>query len=231
MLFKAFGLGFVAQSALILCGLVVFWVKTPTRVVGALGGLGAGLLLGAIAFDLVPDASVLSNWELALWMLGGAAVFVIADRLVEARFGAEGGGASLGIVIGSIVDGVPESLIFGIQIAMGLPVSVSFLVAVFISNIPQALAPSADMAASGWSRGRLVAMWAMVAVACGLASALGWGIADVVSSANGARAAALGMGGVLAMLVNSLIPFSYERGKAWAGILTVVGFLGSLIMS
>jgi zinc transporter, ZIP family len=228
---QAFGLGFVAQVSLILSGLLVFWLKIPTRVNGALGGLGAGLLLGAVAFDLVPDAAALANWELGLWMLAGAAVFVVADRLVEARFGEEGSGGALGIVIGSIVDGVPESLIFGIQLAMGMPVSVSFLAAVLVSNIPQAIAPSADMAASGWSRSRLVGMWAMVAIVCGLASALGWGVSDVISNVNGSRVAALGMGGVLAMLVNSLIPFSYERGKEWAGVFTVVGFMASLMMS
>ena len=231
-MFKAFGLGFVAQSALILCGLVVFWAKTPTRVIGALGGLGAGLLLGAIAFDLVPDAAVLANWELALWMLGGAAVFVIADRIVEARLGEDGGGAALGIVVGSIVDGVPESLIFGIQIAMGLPVSVSFVAAVFVSNIPQALAPSADMAASGWSKGRLVAMWAMVAsgLRLGLGTRLGYRRGRLGRQRGPRRRARDGRSRPV-MLANSLIPFSYERGKAWAGILTVVGFLASLIMS
>jgi zinc transporter, ZIP family len=55
----------------------------------------------------------------------------------------------LGIVVGSVVDGVPESLIFGIKIGAGITVSPSFLAAVFVSNIPQAIAPSADLWGSG----------------------------------------------------------------------------------
>ena len=60
----------------------------------------------------------------------------------------------MGIVVGSVVDGVPESLIFGIQIGTGAAISLSFLAAVFVSNIPQAIAPSADLVKAGWKAGR-----------------------------------------------------------------------------
>jgi zinc transporter, ZIP family len=74
-----------------------------------------------------------------------------ARRLgVDKRFGTAGAGGAMGIVVGSVVDGVPESGIFGIQIGTGVEISIGFLVAVFVSNIPQAIAPSADLAASGW---------------------------------------------------------------------------------
>jgi zinc transporter, ZIP family len=69
--------------------------------------------------------------------------------------GTAGSGGALGIIVGSVVDGVPESLIFGIQIGTGVAISVGFLVAVFVSNIPQAIAPSADLAASGWGPKKL----------------------------------------------------------------------------
>jgi ZIP family zinc transporter len=80
-------------------------------------------------------------------MLGGVATFLIGDRLVERRYGTAGEGGAMGIVVGSVVDGVPESIIFGIQIATGLPVSPSFLGAVLVSNVPQAIAPSAELVA------------------------------------------------------------------------------------
>ena len=109
-------------------------------------------------------------------MLAGVAIFLAGDRLVEeARFGEEGTGGAMGIVVGSVVDGVPESAIFGIQLATGFPVSAGFLAAVLVSNVPQAIAPSADLVAAGWSAGRLARLWALVVLACGMAAALGYG--------------------------------------------------------
>jgi zinc transporter, ZIP family len=216
-------LGAVAQSSLILSGLVVYGVKVPPKVIGALAGLGAGALISAIAFDLIPEGQVLDNAQLAVWLLLGAAVFVISDRIVEARFGGEGGSGALGIVVGAVLDGLPESLIFGIQIAAGLPLSIAFLGAVWVSNIPQALAPSADLAESGWRAGRVTVMWAVVVAACGVTAGLGYVLADA-TGATGGRAAAFAAGGLLAMLTDSLMPYAFQRGGRQAGVWTVVGF-------
>jgi zinc transporter, ZIP family len=130
----------------------------------------------------------------------------------------------MGIIVGSVVDGVPESIIFGVQIATGFPISVSFLAAVFVSNIPQAIAPSADLAAAGWKPSRLGRLWVLVVLACGVAAALGYLASGLGSAVNGDRMAALAAGGLLAMLTNSLMPFAFERGGQLAGAATVVGF-------
>ena len=94
----------------------------PARLVGILAGFGAGALIAAISFDLVGEAEdVLDRWQFALWMLVGVAVFLLADKAVESRFGEAGVGGAMGIVVGSVVDGVPESAIFGIQVGTGVP--------------------------------------------------------------------------------------------------------------
>lgn len=224
---QAIVVGALAQSALVLSGLAVYVVKVPRRIVGILAGYGAGALLGAIAFDLIPESEVLDTAQSAIWLLVGASVFVLADRFVESRFGEGGAAGPLGIVVGAVVDGVPESLIFGIQLAAGQGLSAAFLAAVFISNIPQALAPSVDLAESGWSPVRLGGMWAIVVVACGVTAGLGFLFADA-TGASGGRAASFAAGGLLAMMTNSLMPFAFERGGSMAGIATVVGFAVSL---
>ena len=137
----------------------------------------------------------------------------------------------MGIVVGSVVDGVPESAILGIQVGTGLTISLSFVVAVFISNVPQAIAPSADLAASGWGPRRLGQLWFLVVLACGVAAALGFLATDLLGGVQGERAAALAAGGLLAMLTNSLIPFSFERGGALAGAATTLGFCLSVMGS
>jgi ZIP family zinc transporter len=221
---RAFLLGGVAQSSLLLAGLAASWVRIPRKVVGVLAGFGAGAMLAAVSFDLVAEADHLDRWEFSLWAFLGVAVFLAGDWVVDRRFGDGGEGGALGIVVGSVVDGVPESVIFGIQIATAFPISAGFLGAVMVSNVPQAIAPSAELVDDGWSVGRLARLWAIVVLACALAAAAGYVVADVASGANGDRMAALAAGGLLAMLTNSLIPFSYERGGQLAGIAAVVGF-------
>lgn len=223
---QAFALGAIAQSSLLLSGILPFFLRIPDRIVGILAGVGAGALIAAVAFDLVPEA--ITGPEVALWFLIGAAIFVVADRIIEERFGEGGAGGALGIVLGSVVDGLPESLIFGIQLAAGLPISIAFLAAVLVSNVPQALAPSAELIGSGWRAGRMIAMWGSVVLACGVASALGWLLASNIDTVTGARAAAIAAGGLLAMLTGSLVPFAYQKGGAGAALGTVVGFCTSL---
>lgn len=228
---EALGWGLLAQSSLLLAGLLVCWVTLPTKLVGILGGFGAGAMIAAVSFDLVPEAQVLERWQFAVWMLIGVAVFLLGDKIVERRFGSEGTGGAMGIVVGSIVDGVPESLILGIQVGAGTTISLSFVAAIFVSNLPQAIAPSADLHASGWGPRKLGILWFGVVLACGVAALLGFVFTDVTASAQGDRAAALAAGGILAMLTNSLVPFSFERGGALAGAATAVGFCVAVLNS
>ncbi|MGH8950212.1 MAG: ZIP family metal transporter [Acidimicrobiia bacterium] len=220
---QALAVGGLAQSSLLLAGLVVYWVRPTARVIGSLAGFGAGALISAVAFDLIPESSGLGGWQLGLWFLIGAAIFVVSDHIVESRFGEGESAGPLGIVVGSVVDGIPESIILGIQIALGQIVGASFLAAVWVSNIPQALAPSASLAESGWSRAKLAGMWGTVVAACAVTAWLGY-LAGVQFGVTGDRAAALAAGGLLAMLTDSLMPYAVQKGGNQAGIWTVVGF-------
>lgn len=225
---EAFGVGLAAQSSLLLAGVIVCGATIGTRVVGILAAFGAGAMVAAIAFDLIPEASRLGSWELAGGTAAGVAIFLAGDRFVEKKFGDQGEGGAMGIVVGSVVDGVPESVILGIQIASGQPLSAAFVAAVWVSNVPQAIAPSADLAADGWGVLRLGKLWAAVVAACGVAAAVGYLAVDVTGSADGAWMAAIATGGLLAMLTDSLIPFAYERAADWAGAATVLGFVLAL---
>jgi ZIP family zinc transporter len=202
---QAFALGAIAQSSLLLSGVIPFVLRIPDRIIGILAGIGAGALIAAVAFDLVPES--ISLGEVAVWFLVGAAIFLVADRIIEERFGGndQGGGGPMGIVLGSVVDGVPESLIFGIQLATGTPISISFLVAVMVSNVPQALAPSAELIGTGWRVGRMVALWGSVVLACAVASALGFALATDMDGVTGARAAAIAAGGLLLAALGAFV--------------------------
>ena len=163
----------------------------------------------------------------ALWLMVGAGVFVGLDSLVEKNFGEKAG--ALGIVLGSIIDGVPECVIFGIQLATGQAISQAFLTAVMVSNIPQSIAPSAELAKQGDPMRKTVRMWLGVVLICAVAGVLAYAFGIRVSEATGAVVSAFAAGGLIAMLTTSLIPFSYERGGLITGVWAVAGFAISFL--
>ncbi len=230
MAIGAFLLAAFAQSSLLVGGLIVYPFKFPPKVIGWLAAFGAGALLSAVSFDLIPAASELPTVESALLLLAGAAIFLIADRIAEAKFGGEDSGNPMGIVVGAIVDGIPESLIFGIAVTSGEPISIGLVAAVWVSNLPQAMAPSSELAKQGWSWMKTGAMWAGVVLACALTALLGYAIGVNSETATGAGAAAIAAGGVIAMLTDSLLPFAYSKGGRPAGFWAVVGFALTLLM-
>lgn len=226
----AFLLGALAQSSLLIVALLAYRVSVSDNVVGQMAGLGAGALLGAAAFQLVPEAqeALSSSLEISLWLLVGAAVYVIADKVIEKRFGDEG---ALGIVVGNINDALPESLIFGIQLGTGAAFSPALAASVWVSNIPQVFAPAEQMRKDGWPARKQAVLWGSIVVASGIFAAIGFVFAHALGDVGGARIAAFTTGGLIAMLTTSMIPFAYKNGKLLAGIWAVVGFAATLAAS
>ena len=123
-------------------------------------GFGAGVLISAVAYELVLEAAGTSDgadWAVALGLAAGAATFYVGDLLL-ARHGAhhrkraEGmaaGASGLAITLGIVLDGIPESFVIGAQTGAGGGVSAAVLVAVFLSNVPEAIAATSGMRASG----------------------------------------------------------------------------------
>jgi len=228
----AFMIGILSQSSLLLSGLTVYWVKVPEKIVGWIAGFGAGALISAISFDLFNrrNEAELGIFEGGIWLLIGALLFIGGDYIIDKRIGHDTTGSALGIILGAVVDGIPESVILGLQVASGGSLGSAFLFAVWISNVPQALAPSSELASRGWHIGRMALVWGGVVVFCGIASGVGYLMFNMSNDVNSARMAALAAGGLLAMLTDSLIPFAYQRGGVIAGLATVVGFAVAFVL-
>lgn len=226
---EAFVVGGLAQTSLLVSGLVVYFLRLSDRVVGQMAGFGAGALLGAAAFELIPETAPLSNVEIAFWMLAGGSVYVLADSIIDRRLGSSGG--AMGIIVGNVNDALPESVIFGIQLTTGLSVSLGFVGTVWVSDIPQALPPSADLAGSGWSARKMALMWGAVVVLSGIFAWAGYFLATSFSGATRDRIAAFTVGGLITMTTTSLIPFAFGKGGIAAGLWAAVGFAASLATS
>lgn len=81
MALEALALAAFAQSSLLFGGLVVYTHRFSAKVIGLLAAFGAGALLSAVSFDLIPAGAELATWQSAVLILAGAAVYLIADRV------------------------------------------------------------------------------------------------------------------------------------------------------
>ena len=121
--------GLVAASSLLLGGVLALRVRVGDRALGLVMGFGAGVLISAVAYELVLEAFETSAGlgGVALGLAAGCAAFSIGDALVdriggEHRKGSAGRqseGVALAIVLGIVLDGIPESVVIGVGLLGG----------------------------------------------------------------------------------------------------------------
>jgi len=159
----ALGYGALAASSLVIGALLGLARDWPPLVVGGVLAFGAGALISAVSFDLVEEGAALGGpGTIGLGLAAGALVYFGADRALE-RGGPDGGTA---LALGAFLDGIPEQLVLGIGLATGDGVSVGLLVAIFVSNLPEAIGSSTDMRAAKRPRGWILRLWIAVAAIC-----------------------------------------------------------------
>jgi zinc transporter, ZIP family len=195
---------------------------------------GAGVLVSALAYELFLEATETAERSriTAAGLFTGSLTFFVGDSLID-RMGGEGrksmkgmqaGGVALAIVLGIVLDGIPESAVVGVDLRAGEGVGWAFIAAVFLSNLPEAAAASTGLAASGWRTERIYLLWIGVGVVSGIASALGWAVVGGAGPDAIAFILAFAAGGILTMLADTMFPEALEQGGKAAGLLTTVGF-------
>ena len=182
--------GLIAASSLVIGSLLTFRLKPSRKLIGLIMAFGAGTLISAIAYDLVEDAAASGRTlTLAIGLALGAITFFIGDWWVDRAGGAHrkrsGGqqaeGSSFGIFIGTLLDGIPESFILGASLVTGGGVSIAFLSAVFISNLPEAMGATTGMINAGWPQRRILGIWLAVAAVAAVSAAIGYAFTAAMS--------------------------------------------------
>ena len=125
---SSFGWGTLAASSLVIGSLIALRFRISLRVIGLIMGFGAGVLISAVAFDLVDEAAEKSTGEgwIAAGLFAGCLVFFFGDRMIDRLGGGDrkdatgvgdegGGGNPLSIVLGTVLDGIPESMVIHIH--------------------------------------------------------------------------------------------------------------------
>ena len=230
-MFEAGAWGLFAASSLVLGALFSFtgWIRDrPLRLVTA---FGSGVLISAVAYDLVEEAVLKSatGASVAAGFVVGAMVFYGLSTFVEAR--TSGSSRATGILLGAALDGIPESVVLGVSLLTGGGVSVAVLAAVFISNLPEGLSSSTGLTAAGHGRGQIMAAWLIVVLISSLVAAISY---QALGGAGGdviAFMEAFAAGAILTMLADDMIPSAYVAGDKLPGLATAAGFALAALLS
>jgi ZIP family zinc transporter len=239
--------GLLGGSALLIGAALGYLVDLPQRVIAAVMSTGAGVLISAVAFDLMDEAYRQGGFDsTAAGFLGGAIVYTAAN-VVIARSGGKhrkrsgsnpderqmhaGAGGGLAIAAGALIDGIPESIVIGVSLLSGGAVSFVTVAAVFLSNVPEGLSSAAGMKQAGRSAAYIFGVWTAITVISGLAALLGNLALSGTSPELIAGTTAVAAGGILAMLVDTMIPEATEKTHDYSGLIAVAGFLLAFVLS
>ncbi|MER3389459.1 MAG: ZIP family zinc transporter [Microcella sp.] len=240
----AAGLG--AASFLVVGAALAWTLRVPDSVVAGIMAFGAGALVSTLAFELVGEAHSTGGLVPTLGgFLAGAVIYVLADvalaaagarsrkRSVALRNApgvhsdpATGGSASVGLAValGALLDGIPESLVLGLSIAQGGAVSLTLLVAVAASNLPEGLGSAAGMKHEGRSARYVFGVWVGISLASGVAAMLGYVLLQDASPELVAIVTTIAAGAILAMVANTLIPEAFKSDRSLTGLWAALGF-------
>jgi ZIP family zinc transporter len=237
--------GLAAASALVVGAVAEIGLHISRRITALIMAFGAGALVSALAFDLTEEAFARGGTGIfAAGLAAGALAFFVGNRVVvrlgapaRARRSRQAGRSSAGsshgpaIVLGTLLDGLPESIVLGATLLGGATVSASFLAAVFLSNIPEGAAGTRDLSGEGHARRWILLLWVGVAVASGLASGLGYGLLGAMNQGAVAVVQAFAAGAILTMLADTMIPEAFENGGDLVGLATALGFAAAFLLS
>jgi zinc transporter, ZIP family len=215
----ALGWGALAASSLALGALIGLARPWPREAIGLVLGFGAGALISAVSFELAEDGvKIAGGLPVAIGMTVGALTYFVASGRVAAM----GGGAAL--ALGAFLDGIPEQMVLGIGLASGDEVSVALLAAIYVSNLPEGTGGATELRAAGRSREQVLRLWLAVALACALATPLGYALIDITSDEFQGGINGFAAGALLVMLVDSMIPDATEQAGRTTGLVTALGF-------
>ncbi len=234
--------GLLAGSSLLIGAAWGWFARPSARLTAGVMAFGSGVLVSAIAFELMDEALRIGGMKAAATGFALGAMAFTAGAVVLARRGAHGrkrsseeaapaATAALAIALGSVFDGIPESMVIGLSLLEGGSVSLPIVGAIFLSNVPEGMSSAAGMRSAGLSRTYVFGLWTGIAVLCGLGSLAGFVLFDGAAPEYIAVAQGVAAGAMLAMIADTMIPEAFNEAHDAAGLITAAGFLTAFVMS
>ena len=236
----AAGWGLLGASSLLIGAVIGLVAPLRPQLTGLILGFGAGTLISAVAFELTDEAFKLGGADIVtLGLVLGALTYFTGDQLL-ARRGAKDRmslraestpDTASALVLGAVLDGIPESAVIGLSLLGGGGVSVPVLAAVFLSNMPESISSSNVMRRTGVGARHVLAVWLGVVLISGIAAAAGYGLLEGASDDWIGLIQAFAGGAVLTMLADTMMPEAFKEGGPRVGLFTVFGFALAYLLS
>jgi ZIP family zinc transporter len=214
----------VVSGALIVGAVWGIWGNLGKKTEGFLVALAGGALLLSVTSELIEPSIERSSIYYAMAGVAiGALVFIVADYLVDKKWGSDSGG---GLLASITLDGIPENLALGVALIGAGPMEVAALAgSILLSNLPEAAGGAKEMAKGNSSNKQVLAWWTATAFLLSGAAVAGnmllAGVDETVLSVIRCVAA----GAVIASLATEVFPQAYKQDRHLAGIATAIGVI------
>jgi zinc transporter, ZIP family len=243
--------GLLASSAFPIGVALGLFLDLPKRLVAGVIAFGAGVLVVALTGELMAEAVAEGSVGWAMGgLFAGAIVYILMDQLLDKAANqsprvegrnpddvkpgaaaipetkAEATVSGMAVLVGTVLDGIPENAAIGMGLAAdhGPELGLVLLGAVFLSNLPSAIASSAGMRKAGRSNLYIATAWALVMIACTASCVAGYLFLGSLPDSGKSFMLALAAGGILAMLADTMFPEAFREGGPWVALATTIGF-------
>jgi len=237
--------GFLSGFALLLGSIIGIFLKIPKRTIALIMAFGCGVLISSLSVDLMTEAFEMSKqtYLIGFAFLLGAIIYVGGDFLLDRQGKIKRKSTALkpepekestsgnAILLGTLLDGIPESLVMGAALATGGSGGIVFVVAVFLSNFPEGISGTIAMKNSGMSKVKILAIWSSMLAATLLFTIIGYQYLGNASDHFKAFAMSFASGAILAMLSDSMLPEAFKEGGKLTGIIVAAGFLVAFLLT
>jgi len=234
--------GLLGASSLVVGAAVAYLARLGTRVAAAIMSFGCGVLISAVAYDLIFQGFRSAGIRpVVIGAVCGSLAYAAANWLVSRNGGrhrkrsgdqqASDSQGGMAIAIGSLLDGIPESVVLGVSLLGGAGVSLPVFAAVFLSNFPEGLSSATGMRKAGRSKLYVFGLWIGIAVLSGLAALAGAAFLGSAPARLIALVEAVAAGALLTMVSDTMIPEAVEGEHGVAGMLVVAGLLLAFTLS
>jgi zinc transporter, ZIP family len=248
VLFEPLFWGFIASIPLLIGSIIASIVNLPKQVIAIIMAFGSGVLVAALAFSLIEEAFSLSESITSViigFVLGGLS-YTLANYILNRKsrgstrhrkksHGENAGGgkdaSGLALLVGSVMDNIPENMALGISLVTGGAVNIVLIAAIFLSNFPEGLSSAQGMKSNGRSKKYIVSIWSVAVVIGTISSVIGFTFLSNTAPSTISIAISFAAGAILVMLAESMIPEAHaEGGSSRIGIATMAGFAIAFIL-